>query len=184
MDVIRYEKRFAAAIATLLNEHLPFQPEDEHTVDAAGGIRYVAIIDGQVVGYIAGYEIEQFEQEFPYFEQELQPLRDAITTNTAIYTSHFVVDPNYRKRGIGTALVAAYMEEAETLAELLVVVGWVQSDTNAWAAEKQFLQAGFTSHRYMKRYFEPYNVHCPSCDGMCYCDAHIVTKRVAVPVAQ
>lgn len=181
MNVIRYEQRFAAAIATLLNEHLPFQPESEQTVDAAGGIRYVAIIDEKVVGYIAGYEIEQFEQEFPYFEAELQPLRDRMT-NTTIYTSHFVVDPAYRKRGIGSALVAAYMEEAEALAELLVVVGWVQSDTNTWAAEKQFVQAGFQSYRYIERYFEPYNVYCPSCEGTCYCDAHIVVKHVASPI--
>lgn len=181
MQIARYEQQYAAHIAELLNRYMPFQPEDAKTVDEAGGIRYVALIDGEVVGYIAGYVIEQAAEEFPYFDDELTALKQHITQHTTLYASHFVVNPNYRKRGIGSQLVEAFMTEAKSVAETIVVVGWVQSDTNKWAAERQFLAQGFTSYRYIKRYFEPYNVYCPNCDGTCYCDAHIVIQHVRTP---
>lgn len=180
MHVIPYHSQYAAQIATLLNDHLPFQPEDAQTVDAAGGIRFVALIDEQVVGYIAGYIITDYEEDFPYFKEQLSTLKDIVTSGPSVYASHFVVDPSFRKRGIGSALVEAFMRAAEQQADAIVVVGWVQSDTNKWAAERQFMQYGFESFAYMKRYFEPYSVYCPSCDGLCYCDAHIVVKRVPV----
>lgn len=177
MNVTHYTKQHAASIAHLLNEHLPFQPEDEQTVHEAGGVRFVALIEEQVVGYIAGYKIETFDEEFPYFKEELAPLRTQLTAESSMYVSHFVVNPTFRRRGIGSALVEAFMKEAEKQVDTIVVVGWVQSDTNAWAAEKQFMQHGFTKHTYIKHYFEPYDVYCPSCNGMCYCDANIVIKR-------
>ena len=50
--------------------------------------------------------------------------------------------------------------------------------TNTWDAEKLFLSHNFTDKLYINRYFEPYNVYCPSCQGTCYCDANIVWKIV------
>lgn len=178
MQVIPYELQYAEEIASLLNNYLPFEPEDAKTVDEAQGVRYIAIIDNVVVGYIAGYEIRDALLEFPYFEQQLQSLHQFVKQQHTMYTSHFVVHPHFRQRGIGSALVKAYLTAAEACTEAIVVVGWVQSDTNVWAAERQFLQHGFTTACYVPRYFEPYNVYCPSCNGSCYCDAHIVIKQL------
>lgn len=177
MQIIPYEQQYAAQIAGLLNRYMPFQPEDAKTVHEAGGIRYIAIIDEQVVGYIAGYEMKDINDDFPYFEVELTSLKDQIRSIKAVYTSHFVVNPNFRMRGIGTLLVKKYVNEAKKIAELIVVVGWVQSDTKKWAAERQFLAQGFTSYRYIHEYFKPYTVYCPNCKGLCHCDAHIVVLQ-------
>ncbi|OBW59443.1 histone acetyltransferase [Solibacillus silvestris] len=177
MNIYPYEKKYAVQIAALLNDFLPFEPETDNTVDQAGGIRYVSINEhNEVVGYIAGYEIQDFNKEFPYFHEELQSLKEQVTTGISYYTSHFVVHPNERKKGIGTNLVRAYLEAAQPIAKTIVTVGWVQSDTNRWAAERQFTTQGFEPFVYMPRYFEPYNVDCPSCKGLCYCDAHIFVK--------
>lgn len=177
MQILPYEQTYAAQIATLLNDYLPFEPESAQTVEQAGGIRFLCVTDeGEVVGYIAGYEIQQFNQDFPFFQAELAPLAKRVATGTSFYTSHFVVHPNFRKQGIGGKLVEAYVTAAKQQAQTIVVVGWVQSDTNQWAAERQFTHYGFESFQYMPRYFEPYQVQCPSCNGLCYCDAHIFIK--------
>lgn len=179
MQVIPYEPKYAQQIATLLNEFLPFQPETTDTVDQAGGIRFICIDAQQkVVGYIAGYMIEDARQEFPYFQATLTPLTILLEQKSSLYTSHFVVHPLCRKQGIGTKLVTAYMEAAEQVAEAIVVVGWVKSDTNRWDAERLFTNAGCTPTVYIPRYFEPYQVDCPSCQGLCYCDAHILMKTI------
>ena len=179
MHILPYKTKYAADIASLLNNYLPFEPESAETVQQAGGIRFLCIDENeQVIGYIAGYEIESFHKDFPYFQTELQPLAKLIATGTSFYTSHFVVHPDHRKKGIGTKLVTAYLEALQQITKSIIVVGWVQSDTNQWAAERQFTQQGFESFIYMPRYFEPYEVDCPNCHGMCYCDAHIFVKEV------
>ncbi|MBD8034928.1 MULTISPECIES: GNAT family N-acetyltransferase [Solibacillus] len=177
MNIVPYEIKYAAKIAALLNDYLPFEIENAHTIDQAGGIRYLSLNEHEeVVGYIAGYEIIDFNKDFPYFQNELQFLKERVSSGTAFYTSHFVVHPNERKKGIGTELLRAYLSAAETIAQTIITVGWVQSDTNRWAAERQFVEQGFEPVIYMPRYFEPYKVDCPSCKGLCYCDAHIFIK--------
>lgn len=179
MQIVPYETIYAALIAALLNEYLPFEPETAETVEQAEGIRYVCLDDNkQVVGYIAGYHIQEFTKDFPYFETPLLPLHATIANGPSIYTSHFVVHPAYRKQGIGTQLVAAFMEAAQVTSDTIIVVGWVQSDTNIWEAEQLFMKYGFEQAAYIPRYFEPFKVYCPSCQGMCYCDANILVKHV------
>lgn len=174
MKIIAYERQYAKQVADLLNNYLPFQEENEQTIDEAGGVQLLAVEDGEVVGYIAGYVIKDVSEEFPYFEEELQPLLTVLRKGVSYYTSHLVVHPKARGKGIGKKLVASYMDAVKQNADVIVVVGWVKSDTNTWDAEKQIMAHGFTNKLYMKRYFEPYNVYCPSCAGMCYCDANIV----------
>lgn len=177
MKILPYEPKYAAQIAALLNEHLPFEPETAQTVHDAGGLRFIYVNDAdEVVGYIAGYKIKNFNEDFPYFKQALNALKLLVTNDTAYYTSHFVVHPKARRQGIGRQLVDMYTQAASRIAKTIVTVGWVQSDTNKWAAEQQFAQAGYTPFIYMPRYFEPYEVACPSCHGLCYCDAHIFVK--------
>lgn len=179
MQIIPYSFTYAADIAALLNNHLPFEPESAQSVEEAGGIRFLCVNDeNEVIGYIAGYIIENFKSDFPYFNEELQSLAQIIARGSSMYSSHFVVHPNYRKMGIGTKLVSAYIEAAEKIAKTIVVVGWVQSDTNVWEAEPQFRKHGFSSFKYMPRYFEPFQVDCPSCNGLCYCDADIFIKKL------
>lgn len=178
MQVVSYESKYAARVAELLNKYLPFELETAETVEQAGGIRYICITNEEVIGYVAGYIIEEFSEDFPYFDEPLANLRAIVANSRSIYTSHFVVHPAYRKQGIGTNLVAAYMKTAEQVAKTVVVVGWVQSDTNTWEAERLFLKHGFHQIVYIKRYFEPYEVYCPSCQGKCYCDANILLKSI------
>ena len=52
----------------------------------------------------------------------------------SFYTSHLVVHPKARGKGVGKQLVASYMNEVEKQADAVVVVGWVKSDTNTWDA--------------------------------------------------
>ena len=177
MKIVPYEIKYAAQIAALLNNYLPFEIETADSIEEAGGIRYLSINErDEVVGYIAGYEITDFYKDFPYFHDELQFLKDRVASGITFYTSHFVVHPNERKKGIGTELLRAYLKAAEPIAQTIITVGWVQSDTNRWAAERQFVEQGFEPAIYMPRYFEPYKVDCPSCKGLCYCDAHIFVK--------
>ena len=179
MDIISYEQQYAKQVAELLNNYLPFQEESEQTIDEAGGVQLLAVEDGEVIGYMAGYAMKDVSEEFPYFEDELAPLLTVVREEVSFYTSHLVVHPKARGKGIGKQLVASYMNEVKKQADAVVVVGWVKSDTNMWDAEKQFMAHGFPHKLYMKRYFEPYNVYCPSCDGTCYCDANIVWKTFA-----
>ena len=174
MSILEYERQYANQVADLLNTYLPFEEESGKTIDEAGGVQLLAVEDGEVIGYIAGYAMRDVREEFPYFEEELQPLLTLIRERITYYTSHLVVHPKARGKGIGKQLVARYMEAVKQKADVIVVVGWVKSDTNKWDAEKQFMSHGFTHKLYIKRYFEPYNVYCPSCAGNCYCDANIV----------
>ncbi|MER1985169.1 MAG: GNAT family N-acetyltransferase [Solibacillus sp.] len=175
--ILPYEKKYAAQIATLLNNFLPFEPETVDTVHNAGGLRFLYVNEAdEVIGYIAGHKIKDYEANFPYFKRELNALKLLVTKDTTYYTSHFVVHPNARRQGIGTQLVDMYTSAASRIAKTIVTVGWVQSDTNNWAAEHQFKKAGFEPFVYMPRYFEPYSVDCPSCGGLCHCDAHIFIK--------
>ena len=176
MSIIKYERRYAKQVADLLNNYLPFQEENEQTIDEAGGVQLLAVEDGEVIGYIAGYAMDDVTIEFPFFHEELELLLTTLKSGISYYTSHLVVHPNARGKGIGKQLVARYMEAVKQKADVVVVVGWVKSDTNKWDAEKQFMSHGFTHKLYIKRYFEPYNVYCPSCQGTCYCDANIVWK--------
>ena len=173
MNIIPYTSHYAEQIATLLNRFLPFEPENAATVEAAGGIRFLCVEDEQIIGYIAGYTIEKSTEEFPYFGDVLQPLHEKIAAKSTLYSSHFVVHPNFRQRGIGKALVQAYMDAAKAQVEAVVVVGWVQSDTAQWAAKRQFLAYPFVREAYIARYFERYEVYCPNCNGTCFCDADI-----------
>lgn len=173
MHIVSYEKRYAEKIATLLNTFLPFEEETEQTIDSARGIRFLCVHEDEVIGYIAGYPITAFEKDFPYYRDQLQKIQTIVSQGVTYYSSHFVVNPKYRKLGIGTKLVDAYLKQVKSEAHAIVVVGWVQSDTNRWAAKKQFIKYGFEPIVYINRYFEPYNVYCPSCKGMCYCDADI-----------
>ena len=59
MNIKKLEATYASQVATLLNEHLPFEEENEQTILQAGGIQLIALVDDKVVGYIAGYEIQQ-----------------------------------------------------------------------------------------------------------------------------
>lgn len=177
MTILPYEQKYAAQIALLLNEHLPFEPETADTVHKAGGIRFLCVNkSNEVIGYIAGHKIKEYEVDFPFFKRELNALKLLTTQDTTYYTSHFVVHPDERGKGIGTQLVACYTKAVERIAKTIVTVGWVQSDTKHWAAEGQFTKAGYTPFVYMPRYFEPYEVDCPSCQGLCHCDAHIFIK--------
>lgn len=107
MNIYPYEKKYAAQIAALLNDFLPFEPETADTVNQAGGIRYIAVNElEEVVGYIAGYEILDFNKEFPYFHEELQPLKELVASGISYYTSHFVVHPNERKKELEQCLFA------------------------------------------------------------------------------
>lgn len=178
MDIRKFEATYANQVATLLNKHLPFEEETAQTIIQAGGIQLMALIDDAVVGYIAGYEIVQVENEFPYFQGELEPLLNLIQGTKCYYTSHLVVHPDARGNGIGKRLVNSYMDAVKQYANAVVVVGWVKSDTKSWDAEKLFAAHHFTYKQYMKRYFEPYNVYCPNCKGRCVCDAHIFYKTV------
>ena len=130
MQVVLYEEKYAARIADLLNDYLPFEPETAETVEQASGIRFICLDGENVIGYVAGYIIEDIHADFPYFEKTI------------------------------------------------IVVGWVQSDTNLWEAERLFTKRGCQQIAYIPRYFEPYNVYCPSCQGTCYCDANILVKNV------
>ena len=173
MQVKLYEAQYAERVAKLLNEHLPFQEENAQTVQEAGGVRYVYIDGEEVVGYIAGYELQNSKEEMPYFEDELHEIHQVAEKKTTFYTSHLVVHPDYRGAGIGRSLVAAYMEKVAQIAEVLIAVGWVKSDTGKWDAEKLFASFGLEPFRYIPQYFKPYEVYCPSCNALCYCDAHI-----------
>ena len=176
MQIIPYEKKYAQKIALLLNTFLPFQIETPQTVDEAGGVRFLCVHEDDVIGYIAGYPITNYSEDFPYFKEQLTDIKQLVTAGTTYYSSHFVVNPAYRQRGIGTKLVEAYMQAVQKVAKAVVVVGWVQSDTNRWAAQRQFEQQGFMPVVYINRYFEPYDVYCPNCAGTCYCDALIMAK--------
>lgn len=178
MDIKKLEHTFASEVATLLNEHLPFEEENEQTILQAGGIQLIALVDDKVVGYIAGYEIQQVTKEFPHFHEELAPLLKTLQTPKSYYTSHLVVHPDARGMGIGKALVNTYMDAVKLCANALVVVGWVKSDTNSWDAEKLFAAHQFPHKLYLKNYFEPYDVYCPNCAGRCICDAHIFYKML------
>lgn len=180
MQVTQYEQRYAAQIAALLQQYLPFEEENAQTIDALGGVRFVVVDNEEVVGFIAGYPIEHYEQQFPYFENRLMKIQQLVAQGVTYYTSHFVVHPAYRGQGLGTKLVRAYMQQVEQLAHAVVVVGWVQSDIDKWVAERQFMNEQLQSVVYIERYFEPYNVYCPNCAGSCYCDAHIVAKTFSV----
>lgn len=105
MNIYPYEKKYGVQIAVLLNDFLPFEPETADTVDQAGGIRYIAVNElDEVVGYIAGYEILDFNKEFPYFHEELQSLKGLVESGISYYTSHFVVHPNERKKELEQSL--------------------------------------------------------------------------------
>jgi len=168
-----FEQQDAAAIADLLNRYLPFQEENEETVRAADGIRFICEDNGQIIGYIAGIEVANTYEEMPYFTEQLAALHEKAASCKTVYTTHLVVHPAYRGAGIGRQLVATYMEEVKRQADLLIVVGWVQSDTGIWDAEGLFVKAGLKPFQYIERYFEAYQVYCPNCKGSCYCDAHI-----------
>lgn len=176
MQVKLFEARYAQKIATLLNNYLPFEEENENTVLQAGGIQYICVDGEEVIGYIAGYLIEDARNELPYFESELTQLRSIITEKTTFYTSHLVVNPDYRGQGIGRALVEAYDNAVKEQADAVISVGWVKSDTNSWDAEKLFANIGLSRFIYIHEYFKPYDVYCPSCDWRCICDADIYYK--------
>ena len=176
MQVKQYESQYAERVAKLLNEHLPFQEENTQTVEQAGGVRYIYVDGEEVVGYIAGYEPQNLKEEMPYFEDELHEIHEVARKKTTFYTSHLVVHPDYRGSGIGRALVAAYMEKVAQIADALIAVGWVKSDTGKWDAEKLFAAFGLETFCYIPQYFKPYEVYCPSCQTICYCDAHIYYK--------
>lgn len=59
-------------------------------------------------------------------------------------------------------MTCAIIKQVKSEAQAIVVVGWVQSDTNRWAAKKQFIKYRFKPIVYINHYFEPYNVYCPS----------------------
>ncbi len=178
MAIREYGRQYAKQVADLLTNYLPFEEENEQTINEAGGVQLLAVEDEKVIGYIAGYKMDDTSVEFPYFNEKLAPLLTTLKEGRSYYTSHLVVHPKARGKGIGKQLVARYMEEVEKRADVVVVVGWVKSDTNKWDAEKQFMEYGFTDKLYIKRYFEPYDVYCPSCAGTCYCDASIVWKII------
>ena len=177
MQVKLFEPRYAQAVATLLNNFLPFEEENEQTILQAGGIQYIAVDEEEVIGYIAGYFIEDAHNEFPYFEQKLLSLRTISEAKATYYTSHLVVNPSYRGQGIGRTLVEAYNQAVQKQADAMISVGWVKSDTNHWDAEKLFKKIGLSRYIYINEYFKPYNVYCPSCDGVCFCDADIYYKE-------
>ena len=88
MQVKPYEAQYAERVAKLLNEHLPFQEENAVTVEEAGGVRYVYIDGEEVVGYIAGYELQNSKEEMPYFEDELYEIHQvAAEKNDFLYKS-------------------------------------------------------------------------------------------------
>ena len=169
----------AVQIAHLLNCYLPFEEENEETIKKAEGIRYVCEDKGQIIGYIAGITLSNSYDEMPYHQLELQALHDKAAHYKTIYTTHLVVHPDYRGAGIGCQLVDAYMTEVKKQAQLLIVVGWVKSDSGRWDAERLFTKVGLKSFCYISRYFEAYNVYCPNCSGVCYCDAHIHWLEIA-----
>lgn len=173
MHVKPYESQYAERVATLLNEHLPFQEENTATIEEAGGVRYVYVDGEQVIGYIAGFELQNSKEEMPYFEEELYEIHQVAKKKTTFYTSHLVVHPDYRGAGIGRSLVTAYMEKVAQIADVVIVVGWVKSDTGKWDAEKLFADFGLEPFRYIPQFFKPYEVYCPNCKALCYCDAHI-----------
>ncbi|HWK21985.1 MAG TPA: GNAT family N-acetyltransferase [Ureibacillus sp.] len=179
MQVKLYESQYAERVATLLNEHLPFQEENALTVDEAGGVRYVYVDGEEVIGYIAGFKPQNLKEEMPYFEDELYEIHRVAAQKLTFYTSHLVVHPDYRGAGIGRSLVAAYMEKVSLIAEVLITVGWVKSDTGKWDAEKLFASFGLEPLCYVPQYFKPYEVYCPSCKALCYCDSHIFWKHFA-----
>ena len=179
MQVKLYESQYAERVATLLNEHLPFQEENAVTVDEAGGVRYVYVDGEEVIGYIAGFKPKNLKEEMPYFEDELYEIHQVAAEKSTFYTSHLVVHPDYRGAGIGRSLVAAYMEKVAQIAEVLITVGWVKSDTGKWDAEKLFAAFGLEPFCYVPQYFKPYEVYCPSCKELCYCDSHIYWKHFA-----
>jgi predicted N-acetyltransferase YhbS len=167
------EKKDAEQVANLLNNFLPFQPETEQTILSAKGIQLVYEHEQEIVGYIAGIVLHDSYAEMPYYEALLQPLHETAKKEVTYYTTHLVVHPTMRGQGVGNQLVNTYLKAVKQVATFLIVVGWVQSDVNRWTAEKLFVQAGLTPFVYIPRYFEPYNVYCPNCQGTCYCDAHI-----------
>ena len=153
MSIIKYERRYAKQVADLLNNYLPFQEENEQTIDDTGGVQLLAVEDGEVIGYIAGYAMNDVTIEFPYFHVELYPLLTTLKKGVSYYTSHLVVHPKARGKGIGKQLVAQYMEATGQLADVIVVVGWVKSDTNTWDAEKLFLSHDFFGQALHKALF-------------------------------
>lgn len=173
MFIRKFNAQDAEKIAVLLNEHLPFQEESAQTVLDADGIRYVCEYEDKIIGYIAGIELNDSREEMPFFERELLTLHEKVRMKKTMYTTYLVVHPAFRGQRIGRQLVEAYMGEVKRMAQLLIVVGWVQSDTNRWDAERLFTSTGLKPYRYIRRYFEPYHVYCPNCNGNCYCDAHI-----------
>lgn len=173
MILRKFEQRDAIQIAHLLNRYLPFEEENEDTVKAAHGIRFVCESEGELVGYIAGIIMNDSYDEMPYYREELAALHEKAACCRTVYTTHLVVHPHFRGAGIGRKLVDAYMAEVKQQAELLIVVGWVQSDTGLWDAEGLFVRAGLKPFMYINHYFEPYKVYCPNCAAICYCDAHI-----------
>ena len=177
MQVIPYHSKYAAQVAELLNTFLPFEIETADTVEQSGGVRFICVnVDDEVIGYIAGHEIKKFADDFPYFQSELKEIESTAQKGVTYYSSHFVVNPTYRQQGLGGRLVLAYMQALSEIARAVVAVGWVQSDTGKWAASRQFEQHGFNQVTYIPRYFEAYQVYCPSCAGTCYCDADIWLK--------
>ena len=48
MSITKYERRYAKQVADLLNNYLPFQEENEQTIDEAGGIQFIAVEEGDV----------------------------------------------------------------------------------------------------------------------------------------
>ena len=155
------------------------QEENAQTVDEAGGVRYVYVDGEEVIGYIAGFKPQNLKEEMPYFKDELYEIHQVAARKSTFYTSHLVVHPDYRGAGIGRSLVAAYMEKVAQIAEVLITVGWVKSDTGKWDAEKLFAAFGLESFCYVPQYFKPYEVYCPSCKALCYCDSHIYWKHFA-----
>ena len=177
MFIKELQQKQAIEVAQLLNDFLPFEEESEKTINEAGGIQLVAIENEEIIGYIAGVHVEKFEQAFPYDFPQLQTVAEDFEGGKTFYTSHLVVHPKMRGKGIGTKLVKQYMEKVQHEAERLVVVGWVKSDTKMWDAEKQFKAHQFEREIFIPQYFEPYNVYCPNCNGKCICDATILYKK-------
>ena len=66
MDIIKYDRLYAKQVAELLNNYLPFEEENEQTIDEAGGVQLLAVEDGEVIGYIANPKMKNIAYEWAW----------------------------------------------------------------------------------------------------------------------
>ncbi|OCA87807.1 hypothetical protein A8F94_08160 [Bacillus sp. FJAT-27225] len=167
-------------IATLLNNYLSFGNANERNLIKLCNSRYTlcAEINQKVIGYISSKEVINIEEDLNYNRKFIDAFNMARMNSKkeAIYITHMVVDPIFRKKGIGNKLLKFILREGHD--KQFVAVGWVTP--NGWNAKTIFLDNGFEIISKEERFwYSTENVitaYCPYCGEVCTCSAVLSFK--------